>query len=599
MGANIIPFVFSTPVWGAGHVGLFLNVGLPSLLSRGNLPGLEPNPQNRYLIYTLRENEDDLENAPSFTRLAQVMPVEIIRIRDDILQPHRTMSDCHMDSLRRADEVGAAAVFLPPDCVWSDGSMVHLEALTRSGKSVVHMSGVRLDRDGFVPELAGQYCDNRAVLSLKARDLVAMGLRHLHPIALSHFWNEYEGGLMPANLVWTVAGEGLLLRCFHLHPLMVKTQIPFAKFSSTIDDDLALRACPDVSRDYVVRDSDELLAFEMSGLNHAVAANYYKGAIEGVAAWAELGANKRHRELIYHSIRLHDGSVTESVWEEKEAESRKIIDDVARLNQSSSWALLFNHPSVFIARLNAAILGRGDNATIERWLRIIAWFRYALHRLDQACYNAAFICGGSVLMTHPYWLVRRATLRAIDQCVMRDDRQVVLIGPDPGLAWELMRLHPNVTVQFFASKAKPDEALVRRGNSSQVDLLIAIDFPISYEVPAAQSIGRRRVLLRLKDDPRSEDGSYSKIEYFGGPGTRWCARLRIWGYRVREALTPQSHLALVLVKPIPKLLAPVIYSGIALIGITMNAIGLALDRFAQKKSPSHDDKETCSLELST
>ena len=142
--------------------------------------------------------------------------------------------------------------------------MVRLEALARSGKSVVHMSGIRLDRDGVVPELADRYSEERAVLSLAPRDLVGIGLRHLHPIARSHFFNEYDGGLMPANLAWSVGDEGVLLRCFHLHPLMVKPQGPLAEFKSTIDDDLALRACPDSSRDYVVTDSDELLAFEMS-----------------------------------------------------------------------------------------------------------------------------------------------------------------------------------------------------------------------------------------------------------------------------------------------------------------------------------------------
>ena len=259
-----IPFVFSTPVWGAGHVGLFLNVGLPSLLAPGNLPGLTGNPESRYLIYTQSEYEKDIRAAHSYQRLANILAVEIIPISKKIEVPHRTMSDCHGDSLRRAEEVGAATLFIPPDCVWSDGSMVRLEALARSGKSVVHMSGIRLDRDGVVPELADRYSEERAVLSLAPRDLVGIGLRHLHPIARSHFFNEHDGGLMPANLAWSVGDEGVLLRCFHLHPLMVKPQGPLAEFKSTIDDDLALRACPDSSRDYVVTDSDELLAFEMS-----------------------------------------------------------------------------------------------------------------------------------------------------------------------------------------------------------------------------------------------------------------------------------------------------------------------------------------------
>jgi hypothetical protein len=134
-----IPFIFSTPVWGTGHTGLFLNVGLPSLLAPGNLSGLTANPDNRYLIYTHPAYEKDIRAAFSYQRLARILAVEIIPIREAIVIPHRTMSDCHIDSLRRAEEVGAAAVFLPPDCVWSNGSMVRLEALTQSGKSVVHV----------------------------------------------------------------------------------------------------------------------------------------------------------------------------------------------------------------------------------------------------------------------------------------------------------------------------------------------------------------------------------------------------------------------------------------------------------------------------
>ena len=321
-----VPLIFSTPVWGAGHLGLFLNVCLPSLLSPGNLPGLARNPQNRYLIYTRPDEEADLRAARVFERLQQVVTVELVLIREEITVPHRCkMSDCHIDSLRRADERNAAAVFLPPDCVWSDGSMVRLEALASSGVSVVHMSGLRLNRDGIVPELAGRYAENNTVLSLPARELVALALDHLHPIALTHFWNEHDSGLMPANLVWTVPHEGLLLRCFHLHPLLVKSQVPFAPFKSTIDDDLALCACPDCTRDYIVTDSDELLAFEMSGLDRVVGTVCEKGSVEGTAAWAEVGTNQRHRELVRHPIRVHSTSMTELAWAGIAAKSAEVV----------------------------------------------------------------------------------------------------------------------------------------------------------------------------------------------------------------------------------------------------------------------------------
>jgi len=600
MDTEPIPFVFSTPVWGAGHIGLFLNVSLPSLLAPGNLPGLAPNAHSRYLIYTPPEYEKDIRTAPSFQRLARLLPVEIRFIREKIVSPHRTMSDCHIDSFRRAEEASAAAVFLPPDCVWSGGSMVRLEALTRSGKSVVHISGIRLDRDGFIPELGNHYSDNRAVLSLKARDLVAMGLHHLHPIARSHFFNEYEGGLMPANLVWTVGDEGLLLRCFHLHPLMVKTQVPSAEFKSTIDDDLALRACPDVTRDYVVTDSDEILAFEMSGLSHVVGTICPKGSIEGIAAWAEYGTNSRHRELIRHPIRIHTGPVTEATWRTKEIESKKIVDAVSKLNRLSWWALLLKYPTIFMGLFYSVALGRQlESRVAPRWVVVLGSTWWMLRKLETTTYQAIFIKNGSLLITHPYWLVRRGVLDAIERRVGRGDRHIVIIAADPRLAWEVARSHPDAIVQSFAADANPDQDLIRRADSASVDLLIAADLPIfGCNSPVAQRIGERRVLIRLSGDQRAAPRNYTDIVYFGGLGTRSCYGIWRWGH-VRIGRTPRALLARSSLRVLLTLLAPLIYIGIALIGVEMNVIGLILDSFAKEESPSLRDEEGISREPST
>jgi hypothetical protein len=600
MGTETIPFVFSTPVWGAGHTGLFLNVGLPSLLAPGNLPGLASNPQTRYLIYTLPEYEKDIRTAPSFGRLARVLTVEIDLIRQEIVSPHRTMSDCHMDSFRRAEEAGAAAVFLPPDCVWSDGSMVRLEGLTQSGKSVVHMSGIRLDRDGFVPELAGQYAENRTVLTLKARELVATGLRHLHPIALRHFFDEYEGGLMPANLVWTVKNEGLLLRCFHLHPLMVKTQVPLAEFNSTIDDDLALRACPDTSRDYVVADSDELLAFEMSSLNHVVGTVCPKGSIEGIAAWAKYGTNARHRELIRHCIRVHSVPVTEPLWRAKETESGRVVDAVDMVSRLSRWQLLLTHPTVFGGLLYATLRGHVGNSGVPSWVVVLRWIWSTMRKLNRAFYQAAFTKNGSLLPTHPYWLVQRSMLAAIERNLRHGDRHIVILAADPALASKVAHSHPETIVQSFTADANPGEELVRRGTSSPVDLLLAVDLPMSgRDTTVVQRIGQRRILLRLSGDRRAAPWTYTEIVFFGGLGTRYC--FSIWNSvcRDRKNRKPQSLLGQISLTLTGVLLAPPMYVATAIVGVAMNTIGLILDYFTQEEASSRREDESVSLESST
>jgi hypothetical protein len=577
MGSIPVPFIFSTPVWGAGHVGLFLNVGLPSLLAPGNLPGLTSNFDNRYLIYTLSEYENDIRAASSFQRLTSILAVEIILIEKEIEVPHRTMSDCHIDSLRRAEKVDGAAVFLPPDCVWSDGSMVRLDALARSGKSVVHVSGVRLDRDGVVPELAAHYSEDRTALALKAPDLVGMGLRHLHPIARSHFFDQYEGGLQPANLVWSVGDEGLLLRCFHLHPLMVKTQVPCAEFKSTIDDDLALRACPDSSRDYVVTDSDELLLFEMSALSHAVGTICAKGSIGGIVAWAEYGTNSRHRELIRHCIRIHTGPLTEPMWRAKEIESTKVIDTVDELGQLSRWQLLWKYPAVLIYLLHATMLGRVEKAT-PLWLLSFGRIWSMLRKIEGACYQSLFLKNGSPRIAHPFWLIRRGMLGAIERSISLDDRHIVVIADDEGLGREVARSHPDMIVQSFPASAKPDQDLVRRGGSATVNLVVAADLPIPGLIaPRAQRIGERRVLLRLSSDQRDFDKSYNEIAYFGGLGTRFCWHVCKWGANLPMARNPRSLIGRVLLRLVLVPLSPVVYAGAALVGASISFIGILLD----------------------
>jgi hypothetical protein len=570
MGAMAYPFVFSTPVWGSGHVGLFLNVGLPSLLAPGNLPGLTDDPNNRYLIYTRSEYERDIRVAHSYRRLASILAVEIIPISEEIQVPHHTMSNCHADSLRRAEEANAAAVFIPPDCVWSDRSMVRLETLARSGKSVVHISGIRLNRDGVVPEFAARYSEDRTVLTLEPRELADIGLRHLHRITRSHFFDEYGGELMPANLVWSVEDEGLLLRCFHLHPLLVKPQVSQAEFESTIDDDLALRACPDSGRDYVVTDSDELLTFEMSSPSHVVGTVCPKGSIEGIAAWKEYGTNNRHRELIRHCIRIHSQPLTDRLWRAKEIESSKVIDAVDRLSRLSQWQLLWGHPAAFIGLLQATVLGRIRNRAVPLWVLAVAWMWLMFQTTNAACYQALFISDGSLLITHPLWLIRRAMLQAIERCIGRHDQHIIIISADPGLAIEVGRANPDVIVTSFTGN---DPEAMRQ---AAVDLLVVADLPIGgLNASIAQRIGKRQVLLRLPSDRRDFDKSFNEVAYFGGLGTRFCCHL--WVAYIRLARKPRSPLGRVFWRSLFVPISSFLFVGASIVGAAMNFVGIILD----------------------
>ena len=418
-------FYFSTPVWGVNHLGLFLNIGLPSLLAAGNLPGLAAKEDCRFLIYTRAEDKARLVEAPIFQRLQACLPVDVHIIPEPISNAHRVMSDCHVDTIRRADTDDAAAVFIPPDCIWSDGSMVAVGRIARSGKSMIHMSGIRLDRDAIVPRLQGHLSKDGFALTITARHLVALGLAHLHPIAFTHFWNEHPGGLMPANLNWTVPGEGLALRCFHLHPLMVKSQIKFAPFKSTIDDDLAVFACPDVTRDHVVTDSEEILAFELSGLDRVVGADFQKGSVEAVASWAEVGTNSRHHLLAQHPIRVHFGNVTESLWKEVEADGTRVISEVLRINKLPSSVLALRYPAVLVWRYYAMTLNQGRYSGNSRPMSrlFIRLYRQLIHGNRRV--RKFFVHrDGTPRPWHPRRLILRTIVHRPDDTAAHHNRMV-------------------------------------------------------------------------------------------------------------------------------------------------------------------------------
>jgi tetratricopeptide (TPR) repeat protein len=352
-------FFFSVPVWGNNHTDLFINVGLPSLLAPGNIPGLRETGECRFFIHTRAEDEARLAGAPSLQRLARLMPVEIRFIRDPVVNPYITMSDCHREIMRLAVAQDVPAVFPSPDHVWGDGSMVRMERLAEAGKTAIHLAGVRLDRDSFVKQLAA-WRSVDGTLVIPPRELVKLALVHRHRIAQLHFWDKADADvgdqLNPSNLFWLVGNDGLVAHCFHLHPLMVRAEVRDIDFSGTIDDDLVSRACPDFSRQYVVPDSDEIVNFEISGPDHSIPASCRKGSIPSVCHWAIFQTNRLHRHLFQQTIKLHFADLSDRETKKKfdfvERKASEVVKTVSALNRAPMWRLLVWYPSIFKARLD-------------------------------------------------------------------------------------------------------------------------------------------------------------------------------------------------------------------------------------------------------
>ncbi len=302
-------FHFVTGVWGDSYADLFLNVALPNHISSGNLGTFHGRDGSVYKIYTTSKDAERIKNSPVFSKLAGIMSAEIVLIDDvNVEIKHSAQMECHRRAIRAADRDGAILVFLSPDSIWSDGTFANLARLAAAGKRAVMVAGIRLVKETFVPVfLEGYYSKADLTASISSRELVKLALDHLHPITKSLFWGsrEFNPG-WPSHLYWQVNKEGLLARCFHLHPLMVNPYERSVLPLTTIDGDYIFLACPNPDDWYVVEDSDEIVGCEISSLSQNagdIAPN--SSSIIELATWAKYRTNLHHRQIVMHRTQFH------------------------------------------------------------------------------------------------------------------------------------------------------------------------------------------------------------------------------------------------------------------------------------------------------
>jgi hypothetical protein len=343
-------YVLVTPVWGEDYASLFIEAALPTQLAPGNLPGMQARSASIYQIYTTATDEARIRQSSAFQRLSELMETQFIRIDPAAWSKHDLMSDCYRQASEHATRADSGIIFLTPDMIMSDGALMRLEVHDRSGKTAVMIVGLRLNSEDTLPFLHAK-TDSAHAVTLSSRQLMAHALGHLHRITYDHIWNDgRSGGLLPSHLFWQVQGQGLLGHCFHLMPMMVRPESRNIWFSSTIDDDYLLSACPDTTRHHIVSDSDEFLICELTEASRSIGA-YPRDGISVVRKFAELVTNDVHCEHVKTPIRLYADMSNEAAWQKVEAESDAIVRDVLASMQRSWWTILLHDQKIAARRL--------------------------------------------------------------------------------------------------------------------------------------------------------------------------------------------------------------------------------------------------------
>ena len=173
-------FHIVTNVWGTRHVAFFLDVTLRNVLSPGNLPAMGAYGDVTYRIFTTVSGERQIRDSRYFAALTEVCDVEFVTPLGDRMPDVVWHVHWFHRSAAEAKLAGACPVFVPPDTLWTDGSLRTFAARLAEGYKGVACPFLLVNSDTLTPSL--QAFEDGAALTIDAAEIARLGLQHLHPL---------------------------------------------------------------------------------------------------------------------------------------------------------------------------------------------------------------------------------------------------------------------------------------------------------------------------------------------------------------------------------------------------------------------------------
>lgn len=331
------PVDYIVAVWGEHYTGLFLEFCLPSLLSPNNLPlaqGRAPSVYadgDRLVIVTQPEDTALIEAHPSIAKAREHIEVSIrpvtIDTQDKFGQRYNIQLHCHKQAIAAAHKEGRLASMLVADVFYADGYCRAVRKWADEGKKLVLGIGLRGALESLLPELEEHKRDG--VISLTPRDVVKLGMAHLHPLHSASIWGAPHFTRMPYTLLFPVFGQGYLVHSFCLHPYLLEPNDSMLGYRSNVDHDL-----PKFYEDkdtYVVTDSDEAMYCEFAPLAHFwPAANSFPASPDIIARWSTVQLCTQHWDNLQHGVFWHTDDIDPRRWDEAVDWSDMVVYDINR-----------------------------------------------------------------------------------------------------------------------------------------------------------------------------------------------------------------------------------------------------------------------------
>lgn len=250
------PFLFNVVVWGESYTRKLLDFTIPTLLAPDNLPAIVKRRSCEFLFATTSGDAEIIQVSESYKRLQELLPTVFVfpNFEGAGDNKYARMTVGHKEACAYGHVRGAYGVFLMPEMLVSNGSLLYLDNAVRRGKRAVIMVVLRLIEEN-VEILRGL-----PMIRLENRELVSLLFSSAHPEIRSFIVNGDRFSAEPGYVIWDFVDRGgvWVAHGIHSQPMLVDllTVVPNALGHALDAEDFVRASVNDVSEIDVVMDSD-------------------------------------------------------------------------------------------------------------------------------------------------------------------------------------------------------------------------------------------------------------------------------------------------------------------------------------------------------
>src|SRR5215472_8228407 len=260
------PAPLITMAWGERYISYLLEITIPALLARGNLPALTGDFDCEFVVVTETQFFDRISRAAAILELLRFADLRLVPV-DDLLSPWYGITLTYA-LVRGFADLGPAMtdthlIFLNADFIVADGSYRKLAKVIKGGERLVVSPSYCMDLETTIDKLRERRDPATGTLSIPNRELAEIIISHRHNTIRAKTVNQQMFRIHRYDqFYWyvdekTLLGHQMPIAVIYMRPERVLTEMP-----TFWDYGVISKYCPTL-KPYVLADSDDFLMGEL------------------------------------------------------------------------------------------------------------------------------------------------------------------------------------------------------------------------------------------------------------------------------------------------------------------------------------------------